>query len=670
MDMLDIDNILKIANKKIKLVSKKGRMIKKNFVERKDEKNKKFIEGVLKDLQENHNHSWYEELYERNKDSLDDIAIFYRGTEITYREMFSNMKKYAKSLKALNITKQTEIPICMSNTPEFVYLLGAISMIGAKANVFSADYDSDYITEIINDCDSNIMFVEDNSYMKLRPAIEKTKIKKVYMTSCANSLTEKYEDYKKYDKGYEDIFYDKTPIYTKEYSNVDGIDKFIKNGEKYTGLLMENVSLDDDFTVTYSSGTSSNRPKPIVHTVRSFITIGRCHDPEIQKTTSMKNFTIQAQIPTFSNTDVISSISDTLMQGAKLALEPVYNSDFFLNSLIINKPSYVVATRSFWVSTMKKILYNKKYKNVKLPSLLIPFSVGEPLDRGEEKLINKGLRKVSAGKDIIPTPISPVTISVAGGDCEHGGIFWLLYRELQNLHPKLLIKGEEHGLNAFQMVEYAVLDKDGNKCKPYQMGRLVANSPCTMKEYKNNKEATDKFFIKDATGKVWGDCNVYSYIDSLGSIHMKGRIPKSESEIPAYVYSDVITKDTKNVLSCEVVPADDFYVAHIEKQPESKMNPIRLIASIEKRCKSQLGEELTSKLVYRIHSNEESFEQTHSGKRNITTLQLEGLGDGCIKPVTVDGEISYIPGINYVNLVKRKDKVYTYVKRTPISHVS
>ena len=63
----------------------------------------------------------------------------------------------------------------------------------------------------------------------------------------------------------------------------------------------------------------------------------------------MKDFTIQAQIPTHSNTDIIASISDSLMQGSRLALEPIYDKDFFIDSLLINRPNYVVATRSFWL---------------------------------------------------------------------------------------------------------------------------------------------------------------------------------------------------------------------------------------------------------------------------------------------------------------------------------
>ena len=374
----------------------------------------------------------------------------------------------------------------------------------------------------------------------------------------------------------------------------------------------------------------------------------------------MKNFTIQAHIPTFSNTDIICSISDSLMQGSKLALEPIYDKDFFIDSLIINKPNYIVASRSYWLQAFKKVFFDKEYQDVKMPFLLIPFAVGEGLNPNEEKFLNKGLRKVGAGKDLVPLPTSVITMSVAGGDCEHGGIFWLLFRTLQSKLPNYLLKKETPGLKAFEMVEYAVLDENGNKCKPYQYGRLVANSPCTMKCYKNNPEATQAFFIKDATGKEWGDCCVYSYLDSSAGIHIKGRIPKDNEKIPPFIIADAILKDTKNILSCEVVTSEDknFYIAHIEKQPLSHKAIIDIISSAEQRCEKILGKDITSKILYRVHSTQEAFPLTHSGKRDTRAIEKEGISPKTFKISNENGNSIYLTAEEYINnMSKEKAKV-------------
>ena len=647
------ENVEKIKGK-VKLSTKSGYFTKKAFEERKKEKNDKFIKSVLEDLEQNHNHSWYEEIYNRNKDTLDDIALFYRGTEISYKEMFEHMKEYAKSLRQLGVEKGIEIPICMSNTPELVYLLGAISMIGAKANIFNDEFDPEYITEIIDGCNGNIMFVEDGKYLKLKHSIDNSHISNLIMTSLVDSLPKTGNLFEEKDKKH-GKFIRTVDKYKSDSENIMDIEQFVDVGKNFEGKLLSDVNMDDEFMITYSSGsTNSSRAKAIVHTVRSFITIGRCHDTDVQKSASMKKFTIQAHIPSHSNTDIISSISDSLMQGSKLALEPIYDKDFFIDSLLINKPNYVVATRSFWINTMKKAMYSDEYKGVKMPFLFIPFSVGEPLEINEEKFINKGLRKVSAGRDKIPSPVSPITLSVAGGDCEHGGIFWILFRALQSKIPGR--KTNVAGMKPFQMVDVAVLDENGNYCEPYQMGRLVANSPCNMKCYKNNHTATNNFFITDATGKVWGDCNVYSFIDEKGGIHMKGRIPTTKESLPPFLVADVILKDTKNILSCEVIEDEQtgYYVAHVELQP-GKDNIEKVIISANQRCINKFGDDFTSRLVFRVHSFDEAFELTGCGKRNNQALRNEGVTDKCVQPreVGYDGEIKLV-SVKHPNKVLKK----------------
>ena len=655
--MINIKKIIETLNKKITYRTQSGFMTGKSFAERKKEKKERIGRMIVEDIETNRNHTWVEEIYARNKKTLDDPALFYRGTEITYREMFEHMKEYAKSLKQLGIEKGMEIPICMSNTPEIVYLLGAISMVGAKANIFNEEFDPDYITEIIDGCNANIMFVEDRKYEKLKAPIANSHISKIIMSSLTDSLPKTGNPYEEYDKKHGQ-FKNTVAEHKLLNPNITDINEFLEQGKGYSGEVLSGAGLEDEFTITYSSGsTNSSRAKAIVHTNRSYVTLGRCHDPEIQKTASMKKFTVQAHIPTHSNTEIISGISSALMQGSKIALEPIYDKEFFIDTLAINKPTYCLATRSFWVDTMKKILYDPKHKGKSLSHLLIAFSVGEPLEKNEEKLINRGLRKAKAGHDLIPTPISPVTVSVAGGDCEHGGVFYVIFRALQSKKPTHIFKKDPHGLKPFEMVETAILDENGNRLGPNQLGRMVANSPCNMKCYKNNPEATEKFFIKDAEGKVWGDCSVYAYMDEYDNVYMKGRIPTSKEELPLFIVSDAILKDTKNILSCETIKdeATGYYVAHIEFQPNRRQSELSIILGAEQRCQKAFGEEFAQNIVYRIHTNKESFELTGCGKRNNHALVDEGVTEKCVKPIEVgyDGEHKLHPVVSTPKVYKK-----------------
>ena len=603
----------------------------------KREKSLSMAGKIIKDLKLNRNWSWYKELKFRNVKNLDKVALYYRGYTYTYREMFQKMDEYANALNQYGIKKGDEIPICMSNTPEFIFLLGAISKKGAIAHIFGGDFDKDYIVEQINKCNTDILFIEDNDLLKNEEIINRLKSKKIVVSSLSNTFKDGYDPYEEMDKQYGDLFKDKFDEIKKNHDNVERINSFVSNNQDERFDKEEDITLESEFTVTYSSGTTSDRPKALRHAVKSYNCVSRFHDPDVNHTPSFKIFSMQATIPTYSSTGLISGISDALTQGCRLALEPIYDPNFCVDSLIINRPSYLDLTRSFWIKFSKDILFNPKYKDVKLPELTICFSVGEPTEINEEKLVNRALRKVGAGKKLIPLPFAITRLSIAGGDCEHGGLFFRLFRSFANMNPIHKIKKEPAGMKTLAAVDIKVMDENGKGCPPYKMGRLVANSLFDMIGYKDNEEANKRFKVKDAEGKEYGDCSVDAYQDFFGGFHLKGR---KEYNSPSYKISDIILEDRNRVLSCEVCKEDDYCIAHIEFQPHIT-NYNDCLVSIEKRLKKKLGEEETSKILYRIHGTNESFELTHSGKRNHRALRAERIEDGrCVKPV--QNEDSYI----------------------------
>lgn len=623
------DNITSIQNGKVSLKTKVGKILKSGF------KKKPTTEEIIQDLEKNHNHSWFTEVFNRNKNNLGDIALLYRGTEITYGELFEKIKEYAKSLKQMGIGLNSEIPVCLSNSPEIVYLMGAASMIGAKLNIFGAHFPEEYITEIINGCNSDVMFVEDNNYRVIRNAIKNSKVKKVVMNSLSDSLKNGYNPYRHMEKDPE-LFDSKVSTYSAEDDIVVSQKDFIDSGKEYAGELYENVDMDHDFIITYTSGsTNEDRPKALTHASRNFIYVARYHDKDYNGINT-KPFTTLAHIPTFSNTNLVSCISDSLMQGAKVGLEPIYGKDTFINSILIYQPHYVAATKSFWIDAAKKILFDKNYCDVQFKNLLLCFSCGESFEINEEKIINKALKKAKTGTAFTHTPFSIIKMSEAGGDCEHGSIFYTLFRSLQNKLPKNISKGEAAGLTYFPFVEVAVLNDDGTVLGPNCPGRIVANSPCTMKGYKNNEEANKKFFIKDSTGKVWADMSLYGYMDEDKKVHIGGRIVEDAIVHPS-VLRKLILKDTKNIMSCEVINIDGTYIAHIELYPDARMGAARVAFGANERCK-KIVEELGIELYFRVRTNEESYPLTKSGKRNVKKIKAEGLSEKCFKPIYENGE--------------------------------
>jgi len=581
------------------------------------------VKRIIQEFEQNHNHSWYEELYLRNIANLQDTALFYRGNSISYKIVFEKMKTLASALQLSGVKKGTEIPVCLSNTPELLYVMGAASMLGAKINVFSASFPLDYIKEIVEHCDSNVGFFQDNYFSIIHSAIECTELDTYVLCSLSDSLPS--------NRSAESIegsglisFVSSVDKWTVINQKSIWFYDYIQKGENRALSMIEPVYLDDEFTITYTSGsTNALRPKAIVQRVRSFCVIGRFHDPDVMHGMKFKKIRGLAMIPPHSNTDLISSISDTLMQGAVLAMEPVYNEHFFLDALLLNKPNFVSATRSFWITAFKRLRTEVEYKHTKLTFLLFAFAVGEELSGNEERYLNRALRKAAAGRDIHHLPFSPLCFSVAGGDCEHGSILYRLFRAATNFTLKPSSE-KRYGMTPFDFVEVAVLDAAGNRLGANQVGRLAANSPCTMKCYKNDPAATKAFFLSDSSGQVWGDMSVYGYMDKHGKVYMRNRILDDGQSVPPFRIADEILK-SKAFLSCEVVRVDDRFVAHVEFLPGCRKNPKDELRLARQRCEREFGEELGGKLFFRIHKGTTSFKLTGSGKRDIKALIAEGI---------------------------------------------
>ena len=638
MNIVSIDKIKEIILSKFKLNKEKSnRIVKTN--------NK--VEAALKEIEEKRNYAWDLDIETRNKSNLNKEALFYRGKVITFGELFEKRDCVAKALKQAGVKKGDAIAICMSNTPEFIYSLMAISEVGAEATIFGEGFDKEYIEEILKGCTDKVFFATDKKYEKIKDILRNKQFNHKVISSLTDSLPNGIDPYYELDRDFYD-FSNRIPSLKREDKNIRSFKEFVNFGKDYSGPIRETVTLDDDFLRSFTSGsTRKGLPKQIVHPHRSLITMTRFHDADLSGLPAMNNVRMLAHIPTYSNTDVITSISDPLSQGCSVALEPIYDIRFHNRSLVINKPNAIPSTTSFLIHSAKT--FEKEFPNEKMEQAYIVIAVGEPTSKGEERFINKWLKSVKAGTKRVPFPLSPVTLSLGGGDCEHGGIYFTLFHALRQ---KVSLSKETYGLTPFKCVEEVILDRNGNHITDGSVGRLGAIGPTTMKRYDGNEEATNKFFIKDVNGKVYGDTKAWASKNKKGNTIMHGRMGSefhlsTGEEIAPYVISESVQEDYLNVLSCEVINVKteegvEIPVVHIELQPDAKdIMPVVLMDAKEK-LDSLLPRELSDKVVFRFHSNEDEFQITGSGKRSLNALEEEGLTEKCFKPERIDGEIYFV----------------------------
>ena len=174
----------------------------------------------------------------------------------------------------------------------------------------------------------------------------------------------------------------------------------------------------------------------------------------------------------------------------------------------MNKPSLVMASTSSWLHAMKQQKRNKRFEDIHLKHLLCAVAIGEPMSAGEERALNRWLRKMGIGRDHLPIPIA--CMSVGGGTSEQGGIFFRIFRALASKSPRNIGMKEPIGMKAYGMVQTTALRR-WVTCSPLEKGHLVAKSPCMMLGYVNNPEAKQST-VTDVYGKVWGSLGTYGYI--------------------------------------------------------------------------------------------------------------------------------------------------------------
>lgn len=587
---------------------------------------------ALLDIDNNHNHSWAIEIFNKNQSSLSNIALQYRGNNILYGDLFISAYKFAKSLKQMGFNAGSIIPVCITNIPEFVYLFLAASFIGAKINVVADWFDKTYLTEIFDSTESDTIFVDDISFNNIYSSILQSRIKQIVVFSLTDSLPR--DNCGNPINPYADI---EKPFHTIE-NNIESIkndsklpmlsnEEFLKLGELYDGKVIENVDLNDPLTITYTSGTTSpGRPKGVIHPNRSYISLARFYDPDVSGMQEMKNMKFLGHIATDTHISLSCGISDTLYCGCTYDCEPFYSKEFFPYSLIINKSNFVTASVGFWVHLSKLLNFDDNWKNTNLPFLMLPTVTGEACSKGEERFLNYTARKHKFGVAKLPFPLAPVTFSIGGGTTEGTGIFVTLFKSLYEKLPQNICKKDGLGLTPLRHSEIAVLDEKLDYCKVGVPGLLVEKSPCEMIGY-TDESLNHNIRIVDKYGKCWLSLGTYSFIsDKYGRVKMKGRMNDNialsdGTQIPLYRIEDVILADSKNIMSCSVIRKNEMFICHIELQPISKLKKQEVLSNMCFRLTNDIPTEIATKILIKTHDSSESFPLDPSGKRSISTLR-------------------------------------------------
>jgi len=589
----------------------------------------------------NHNNSIMREIIGANIDNLEKTAIFYRGKKISYCEIIYAANDYAKALKVMGFKKGDEIPVCMSNTPEAVILFLAISFIGAKVNAFSDSFDKHYIKQILEGTKSSTVFVTNDLYQNIGTIIDNEKdIKNVVVFSLSDSYPNGVNPYLEL----ENLFL-KSPTYCVAYykstypnKNILNKSEFCSLSKKFVGVLEDDGNLEDVFYIGYEmDAENSMHPHALEYKNKNFLASGI-----IKREKSSINESVLAQIPNCYSVGMISLIFDTLVSSGTVCLEYINSKTFFPASLIINKSNVVYASKEYWISLFKELENNHIFENVNsLPYLTTPVSIFDSLSKNEEKYLNVFLKKYSAGKDRLTCSSKMSQIFV---NSLYGEAFFKDSRSNDAFHVS-------------NIVDSTILNEEKKYLTKENYGFVVLNSRCLMANYRDEK-LNNLASLSAFDGQQWISTNYLGCLNKNSSFSIKGKLNHPQARL-AMAIKEVILKDEKNVLSCEVVPIDTmekdtYFVAHMTLMPGWKNSIKDAINNIENRLKRFVPTTFISKIVYRIRNND--FELQPSGKIDEASLFKDRF-DKTVKVYSMKDNLYLASGIEHVEsevLAKRK----------------
>jgi len=202
-----------------------------------------------------------ENIFERNKEKADDIAIIWEPNEpneenitYTYNQLFDEVCSFANVLKKLGVEKGDRVIIYLPMIPEAAISMLACARIGAVHSVVFAGFSSSSLSDRINDCQAKLVITSDGNFRgnKIIPvkdvvdeAIESTSSIDYVLTIRRTSSTINM----KKDR---DIWY---------HEIVNTVDKSCE---------AEKMKSEDLLFILYTSG-STGKPKGVVHTCAGYM---------------------------------------------------------------------------------------------------------------------------------------------------------------------------------------------------------------------------------------------------------------------------------------------------------------------------------------------------------------------------------------------------------------
>ena len=432
--------------------------------------------------------SIYEYMYENNKDYPRDTALNYYGRKISYAELFANINKTAAAFKSIGVKEGEIVTVALPSIPEALYVVYALNKIGAVANMIHLLASKNEIIRYLNEVESRVAVIFDKTMEILGNDIAKTSVKQAIVVTAGCSLP----------FGMKQLFIlkSKLPALRGVYGKWED---FIKNGRN-TELKSFKKDCHTMAIISHTGGTTGE-PKGCV------ITDYNINSEIWQIGMSMphgRQEVMMTQLPPFVNYNLVNGMLEPLAFGFTDVLIPLYEPLKFAEYVSKYQVNHINSIPAYCEAILK-IPDIEKYD---LSSLNYMFYGGEGMTEEIEIKINDVLLKCGVKRKL----------QKGMGMTEATSATSVTYDFVNNY--------ESVGI-PFSKNICKTIDVDTGKENRYgEEGEICITGPTVMKEYYNDKSATDDLIRTHEDGLRWIHTGDLGYINNNGVIFVTGRIKR------------------------------------------------------------------------------------------------------------------------------------------------
>ncbi|WLR50158.1 long-chain-fatty-acid--CoA ligase [Bacillus tianshenii] len=413
-------------------------------------------------------------------------ALYFFGFEMTYKDLYSQVRKFADYLRNLGLKKGDRAAIMLPNCPQGVISYYAVLMAGGTVVQMNPMYTAREMRYQLNDAGAEFLICLDLFYPNAAKIKKHTDVRHTIVTSVKDYLPfPKNRLYPLVQKKQAKLLVN---VEASEYVHL--FKQAIQHG-KDVDLEIE-IDPNKDLALLQYTGGTTGEPKGVMLTHRNISAnalmcrkwLYHCKEGEER---------ILAILPFFHVFGLTTVLNYSVLIGAKMIMLPKFNPNEVLKTIQSQKPTLFPGTPTMYIA----LLNHPKLKQYDLSSIKACISGSAPLPvEVQERFEAATGGKLVEGYGL--TEASPVT---------HANFVW-----------EKRVKGSI-GIPWPETDSYVHSMETGQPAKPGEVGEIVVKGPQVMQGYWKRPEETEAAFLDDE----WLLTGDLGYMDEEGWFYVVDR---------------------------------------------------------------------------------------------------------------------------------------------------